>query len=189
MDVIFFETLSDLRAWFVEHHDQAQELWIGFYKKSAGKTGVTYAEAVDEALCFGWIDGIRKRVDDTSYTNRFTPRKARSHWSAVNIRRVGELTALERMHESGWKAFEERDHRRSQQYSFEQENPGLSAAYETRFQEHEDAWKFFQSQPPSYQRTASWWVMSAKREETRLKRLAILIDDSANQQRIALLRR
>jgi uncharacterized protein YdeI (YjbR/CyaY-like superfamily) len=142
----FFRSHLEFRAWLEEHHDQAQELWVGFYKKSSGKPSITWPEAVDEALCFGWIDSIRKAVDETSYTNRFTPRGARSTWSAVNIKRAEELIRQGRMRPAGLKALEARS--------------------ET-------------AQPPSYRTMATYWVMSAKKEETREKRLATLIEDSA----------
>ena len=162
-----------------------QELWVGFYKKNSGKSGITYMEAVDEALCFGWIDGIKKKVDDDSYTNRFTPRKARSNWSAVNIQRVGELSQLGRMHPAGLKAFDARDQEKTQLYSYEVRNRPLDEMYEKSFMANKKAWDFFTAQAPSYQKVASWWVMSAKREETRLKRLTMLIKDSENGRRLA----
>jgi uncharacterized protein YdeI (YjbR/CyaY-like superfamily) len=189
MDVKFFQLSSDLRHWLEEHHDRTTELWVGFYRKDSGKAGITYAEALDEALCFGWIDGVRKRLDDDSYTNRFTPRKPRSNWSEVNIKRAAELIRLGLMQPAGLKAFEARDEARSTQYSYEERTRGLDAAYEQRFRANPRAWDFFQVQPPSYRKTAGWWVMSAKREETRLKRLATLIDDSEQGRWIALLRR
>lgn len=189
VDIRFFTSSAELRAWLEEHHDTAAELWIGFYRKSSGLPTITPAEAVDEALCFGWIDGIRKKVDDISYTNRYTPRRAGSNWSAVNVKRVGELTELGRMREAGLKVFQNRDRQKEQQYSYEQSRHGLSAEYETEFQKNTQAWSFFRSQPPSYRKTSAWWVMSAKREETRRRRLATLIGDSEAGQRIALLRR
>ena len=188
MDVTFFATAEELRHWFEAHHDTATELWIGFHKKGAGKPGVTYPEAVDEALCFGWIDGVRRSLDETSYSNRFTPRRRSSNWSGVNLKRVEELTALGRMRPAGIRAHAARD-RRAAEYSYESADRGLGQEYEERFRSHPAAWEYFQAQPPSYRRTASWWVMSAKREETRQRRLATLIEDSANGQRIALLRR
>lgn len=190
MNPTFFSTPSEFRAWLEEHHETAQELWVGFYKKGTGKPSITWPEAVDEALCFGWIDGIRKSVDADSYANRFTPRKPRSTWSAVNIKRVGELTELGLMRPAGLKAFEKRTEQRSETYSYEQRNNvRLDEAYEQQFRANEAAWDFFQAQPPWYRRTATWWVVSAKKEETRQKRLATLIEDSQHGRHIAELRR
>jgi len=178
---IFFATPAEFRAWLAEHHDRARELWVGFYKKGSGKPSITWPESVDEALCFGWIDGVRKTIDDESYMIRFTPRKPRSNWSAVNIARVAELTAMGRMHPAGLRAFEQRTEERSGVYSYEQrQHAKLDPAYEERFRANAAAWEFFQAQPAGYRRLAIWWVVSAKKEETRLKRLATLIDDSAN---------
>jgi uncharacterized protein YdeI (YjbR/CyaY-like superfamily) len=189
MDATFFTSPDELHAWFMEHHDTEKELLIGFYKKGAETPGITYAEALDEALCFGWIDGIRKRIDDRRFTIRFTPRKPRSIWSAVNIKRAGELVAEGRMQPAGHKEFTERDRTREKQYSFEQESHTFDPAYEERFRANAAAWAFFAAQAPSYQRTAIWWVMSAKKEETRLRRLATLVEDSAAGRRLAHLTR
>jgi uncharacterized protein YdeI (YjbR/CyaY-like superfamily) len=185
METTFFASSADLRDWLSAHHDTAVDLWIGFYKKGSGHAGITYPEARDEALCFGWIDGIRKTIDDARYQIRFTPRKSGSIWSQVNIKRVEELIAQGLMQPSGLAAFEKRDPSRPAPYSFEVPNPHLDAAAEAEFQRHAAAWEFFQAQPPSYRRTASWWVMGAKREETRQKRLAILIADSEKGVRLA----
>jgi uncharacterized protein YdeI (YjbR/CyaY-like superfamily) len=185
MEVIFFDSPAKLRSWLHENHDRSDELWIGFYKKGSGKPSVTYPEAVDEALCFGWIDGIRKAVDDVSYTNRFTPRKPRSNWSAVNIKRVNELMALGRMQPPGLEAFNKRTDNRSQVYSYEQrDKAAFDPAQEEQFRASEPAWTFFQSQPPGYRRTATWWVLSAKQEATRQKRLATLIELSEKGKRL-----
>lgn len=190
MESIFFASAAEFRAWLEENHDKSQELWIGFYKKNAGKTGLTYPESVDLALCFGWIDGIRKSLDDTRYTNRFTPRKPGSNWSEKNINRVGELISEGLMHPAGLKAFEERTAAKSGVYSYEQRKEArLSDAQEEQFRANPKAWDYFQAQPPSYRQTAVWWVVSAKKEETRLKRLATLIEDSENGRAIPLLRR
>jgi uncharacterized protein YdeI (YjbR/CyaY-like superfamily) len=175
----FFATPSAFRTWLEEQHKTAQELWVGFYKTSSGKPSITWPEAVDQALCFGWIDGVRKGIDDASYTIRFTPRKPQSIWSAVNVKRAQELARLGLMHPAGLKAFEERDQKKSGLYSYEQRKSSqLAPAYEKQFKANKKAWDFFQSKPPSYQQPAIWWVMSAKQEETRLKRLARLIEDS-----------
>jgi uncharacterized protein YdeI (YjbR/CyaY-like superfamily) len=189
MDATFFTSPDELHVWLVEHHDTAKELLIGFFKKGAKMPGITYAEALDEALCFGWIDGIRKRIDDRRFTIRFTPRKPRSIWSAVNIKRAGELVAEGRMQPAGLREFTERDRTREKQYSFEQESHTLDPAYEVQFRANDAAWAFFMAQAPSYQRTAIWWVMSAKREETRRKRLATLIEDSTHGRRLGHLTR
>lgn len=185
MDPTYFETAADFRAWLRSNHDSARELLLGFYKKNSGRRGITYAEALDEALCFGWIDGIRKSIDDVSYMIRFTPRKPKSNWSQVNLKRAGELVELGRMQPAGLKAFQGRDLEKSRQYSFEQTNPVLGASDETMFRANAKAWDFFQSQAPSYQRAAIWWVTSAKKDETRLRRLATLIADSADERRLA----
>lgn len=187
MKVIFFKTQSDFRRWLEMNHDQLQELWVGFHKKDSGKPSITYLQAVDEALCFGWIDGVRKSLNQTSYTARFTPRKPTSIWSLINIGRVEELTKLKRMKPPGLAAFEKRDRVKSQRYSYEREKAKLDAGFEKRFRDNQKAWEFFQAQAPWYRHTATWWVVSAKREETRLKRLAMLTEDSAKGQRLAML--
>ena len=179
MDPTFFATPSEFRAWLEENHARIPELSVGFYKTGSGRPSITWPEAVDQALCFGWIDGARRGIDDVSYKIRFTPRKTRSFWSAVNIKRVGELAALGQMTTAGTRAFEQRAGERSGVYSYEQSKTvRLDDAYELRFRANEQAWSFFTSQPPWYQRAAIWWVVSAKREETRLRRLAALIEDS-----------
>jgi uncharacterized protein YdeI (YjbR/CyaY-like superfamily) len=190
MKPTFFSSPAAWRAWLQEHHAKSQELWVGFYKKSSGKPSITWPESVDGALCFGWIDGLRKSVDQISYTIRFTPRKPTSTWSAVNIKRVGELTKLGLMQPAGLKAFQKRKGARSEIYSYEQrKGVKLSEAYKKQFRANESAWKFFQAQPPWYRRTASWWVISAKKEETRRKRLSRLIEDSEHARSIPPLTR
>jgi len=184
MEPIFFASPAEFRAWLEEHHATASELLVGFYKKGTGKPSLTWPESVDQALCFGWIDGVRKSRDDESYTIRFTPRQAKSTWSIVNIKRVGELIELGLMQPAGLKAFEARDEAKSQEYSYEARSRPLASEYEATFRANAQAWGFFQSQAPSYRKTASWWVMSAKQETTRLKRLATLIDDSAHGRKI-----
>lgn len=179
MDVKFFRTPEELRAWLEKNHATERELWVGYYRKGSGRQSITWPESVDEALCFGWIDGIRKRVDAESYANRFTPRRPRSVWSAVNIGRVEELTRAGRMRPEGLKAFEARTENRSGIYAYEQREPRLPEPYAKRMRRDKAAWKFFQAQTATYRRLASWWVVSAKKEETRLKRLEKLIDDSA----------
>jgi uncharacterized protein YdeI (YjbR/CyaY-like superfamily) len=156
-------------------------------QKGFGKGGITYAEALDEALCFGWIDGVRKRVDDFSFTQRFTPRKPRSNWSLMNIDHVKRLTKTGRMKPSGLKAFAARTKTKSGVYSFENKPRQLSVALERQFKSNPAAWEFFQQQPPGYRRVASFWVMSAKRVETRQRRLTRLMADSARGRRLGLL--
>jgi uncharacterized protein YdeI (YjbR/CyaY-like superfamily) len=190
MKPTFFKSPAELRRWFEKHHDKTQELLVGFYKKGSGKPSITWPESVDEALCFGWIDGIRRSLDDISYTIRFTPRKPHSTWSAVNIKRAQELADLGRMQPAGLKAFRERTEDRSRIYSYEQrQTVQLDDQHEKKLRANKKAWAFFQSQPPWYQQAARWWVMSAKREETQLKRLDTLIEDSANGRTVAPLTR
>ena len=186
MDVKYFKSSSDFRKWLEKNYAKAAELWVGFYKISSNIKGITYPEAVDQALCFGWIDGIKKKVDELSYTHRFTPRKSKSNWSTTNIKRIGELTKLGLMHPSGLTVFNQRDKKKIKQYSYERELPSLDKSYEQLFKANEMAWTFFQSQPPSYKKVATFWVISAKKEETRLHRLNILIEDSENQRKLAV---
>ncbi len=185
----FFKAPDKLHDWFLKHHDKKQELLIGFYKKDSGKPSVTYPEALDEALSFGWIDGIRKSIDDSSYSIRFTPRRKNSIWSAVNIKRVSELSQLGRMHLVGLQTFETRNLKMAGLYSFEQKSHDLAPAYEKKFRSNKKAWSFFLSKPPSYRKPAIHWVMSAKQEVTRLKRLDILIRDSDQERTVAHLSR
>lgn len=185
MKVTYFKSAADFREWLQASHATASELWVGFYKKDSGKAGITYAEALDEALCFGWIDGIRKRVDEASYTIRFTRRTAKSIWSLINTRRVEQLRTLGRMAEAGLKAFAARDPQRTGIYSFEKPAP-LNGDAKRQFKARKRAWSFFQSQPPGYRRLAIHWVMSAKREETRASRLKRLIAASANKSRFGM---
>lgn len=176
----FFATPADFRVWLEVHHAKSPELWVGYYKKGSGRPSLTWPESVDEALCFGWIDGIRKSIDEVSYAIRFTPRKVDSTWSAVNIKRVEELTALGLMRPAGLAAFEKRVKEKSGIYAYEQRQAAeLSQAQTAQFRANPAAWEFFQSQPPSYRKAAVWWVVSAKKEETGQKRLAALIADSA----------
>jgi uncharacterized protein YdeI (YjbR/CyaY-like superfamily) len=189
MEPRFFETQQDLRKWFLRHHDQTDELFIGFYKVKSGIPSVTYKQAVDEALCFGWIDGVVRRIDDKSHKQRYTPRRKKSIWSQVNIKRVGELTKLGLMHESGLRTFENRDKTMQKKYSFEQENVAFTPAQEKKFKANKNAWKNFQSMPPSYIKPATWWVISARQEATKAKRLGDLIDCSEKGLKIKSLRR
>jgi len=189
MKVTFFQSSSALRIWLKTNHLKCTELWIGVHKIASGKPGVTYSEAVEQALCFGWIDGVKKSVDANSYTHRFTPRKPNSKWSAVNLERARKLVAAGSMEAAGLKAFEGAEVS-SRSYSYEQRNSAnLSAAQERQFRASNKAWEFFQAQPPWYRRTASWWVISAKKEETRQKRLTRLIAHSFAGQTIPPLTR
>lgn len=180
----FFKTPAQLRRWFKANGARKSELWIGIHRKESGKGGVDYRQALDAALCFGWIDGIRKKLDDSSFTVRFTPRKTTSIWSNVNIAHVKRLTAEGRMMPEGVAAFRKRDPARSGIYSFERERADLEPAMIAEFRKNPAAWKYFESAPPYYRRVAGWWVISAKKEETRRKRLAQLISSSAKQSRL-----
>lgn len=185
----FFATPAEFRAWLEKHHSSTSELWVGFYKKGSGRPSITWPEAVDEALCVGWIDGIRKSIDEESYRIRFTPRKPRSTWSAVNLARVEALTREGRMRPAGLEAFAKRKEAKTGIYAYEQRKAAeLDEASEQRFRSDPEAWEYFQSRPPGYRKTAIWWVVSAKREETRRKRLEQLIEESRNQRPIAQLR-
>ena len=189
-DPTFFATPADFRAWLMAHHEISQELWVGYYKKESGKASITWPESVKQALCFGWIDGLRKSVDDESYMIRFTPRKRTSNWSEINIRYVAELTEQGLMQPAGLAIFALRSEEKSRVYSHEQQqNASLNAEEEQQFCTHPEAWSFFQSKPPSYRKQAIWWVVSAKQEKTRQKRLQTLIEDSAHQRTIAPLTR
>lgn len=183
--VKFFKTAVELRKWFAAHHADSTELWVGYYKKGSGKPSITWPESVDEALCVGWIDGIRKSIDEVSYTIRFTPRKPRSIWSAVNMRRAEELIKLGLMQPAGLAAYQAREENRSGIYSYEQRSADLPEPYAKKLKRNKAAWDFYQSQPPSYRKAVNWWVLSAKKEETRLKRLDKLIADSASGRTIA----
>lgn len=182
----FFKSQAEFRNWLEENHDQAKELLVGFYKKGSGRAGITYPQALDEALCFGWIDGVRKSLDDASYTIRFTPRRPGSIWSAVNIEHVRRLTEQGLMKEPGLRAFQDRDPKKTERYSYEQRKTvSLDPVYEERLKANDKAWSFFQAQPPWYRRVTQWWVMSAKKEETRARRLAALIESSERGERLA----
>ena len=188
---MFFATSADFRNWLERNHESADELLVGYHKKGSGKPSMTWQESVDEALCFGWIDGIRRSLDDARYTIRFTPRRARSSWSLVNVKRVTELTKLGRMCPAGLAAFAARDPKRTGIYGYERNEPDqpLTRAYLAKFRANTKAWSFFEKQPPGYRRLAGRFVMTAKKEETRLRRLDQLIQVSAAGRRIGLLAR
>ena len=181
----FFAIPQEFGAWLAEHHAAESELLVGLWKRGSGKSSMTWPESVDEALCYGWIDGVRKSIDAESYTIRFTPRRPRSIWSAVNIVHVAELIAKGRMQPAGLVAFEKRSEARSGIYSYEQRTSSvLSPSDEGAFRANQPAWEFFKTQAPWYQRAAIGWVVSAKREETRAKRLGRLIGESGHGRRL-----
>lgn len=182
---IFFDTPADFRVWLERNHERATELIVGFRKVGTGLPSMTWPESVDEALCFGWIDGVRKRIDDSSYTIRFTPRRRSSNWSAVNLAKMNDLIAQGRVHQAGLAAYEARTAKKTGLYSFEQERPvELSAAEAHRFKKNEVAWSFFQSAAPSYRKVITYWVVSAKRPETRTRRLEDLMQACAEGRRL-----
>ncbi len=183
----FFKTAAAFRTWLERNHRKKTELWLGFYKTSSGKPSVTYKEALDQALCFGWIDGVRKRVDDISYVQRFSPRQRRSYWSQINTKRMAELIAQGLVSPAGQAAFDARDSSMPPRYSKENAPRELGAVEQQQFKATKKAWAFFQTTPPRYQLTCKWWVMSAVKPETRLRRLAQLIDASADERRVDLL--
>jgi uncharacterized protein YdeI (YjbR/CyaY-like superfamily) len=184
----FYATSEEWRAWLEAHHADAREHWVGFHKRGTGRASITWPESVDQALCFGWIDGVRKRVDDERYMIRFTPRKASSKWSRVNVARVAELERAGLMRPAGLAAFAARTEEGT--YSYEQrEAAAFDPERERRFRAEEAAWAWFSAQPPWYRRTATHWVMSAKRDDTRDRRLARLIEDSAAGRAVGPLRR
>ena len=181
---VFFKSARAFRVWLSKNHATQPELWLGMYKKISGKGGITYKEALDEALCYGWIDGVRKSLDADSFVQRFTPRKTKSYWSAVNTRRANELIADKRMAPPGLKAFEARDRELTARYSFEREAPSFDASQLKAFRANRKAWEFFEQQPPGYRRLATFYVTSAKKPETRAQRLDRVISASAAGKRI-----
>jgi uncharacterized protein YdeI (YjbR/CyaY-like superfamily) len=186
MESLFFESPAAFRKWLEKNHASAMELLVGFHKKDSGKPSMTWPESVDQALCFGWIDGVRRRIDDVSYSIRFSPRKPVSNWSAINIARVAELTKLGLMRPAGLRAFEKRREDKSSIYAYENAVRTLDPADEKKFRANRKAWQFFNAQAPSYRRVCVYWITSAKREETHARRLATLIDDSANGRKVGV---
>ncbi len=184
MKITYFKSADAFRAWLERHHATEHELFVGFYRKDSGRSGLTYAEAVDEALCFGWIDGLKRRVDEFSYQHRFTPRTAKSIWSRINIQHAERLIETGRMTPAGRKAFAARDPKRSGVYSFENAPRQLPPDKAGRFRADRAAWDFFQRQPPGYRRVATFWVVSAKKTETQTRRLEQLIADSRAGRRL-----
>jgi uncharacterized protein YdeI (YjbR/CyaY-like superfamily) len=180
----FFKTAAAFGEWLERHHAHAAEVWVGFHKKGSGKPSLTWPESVDQALCYGWIDGVRKSIDEFSYTIRFTPRKPGSTWSRVNIKRIEALIKQGQVQPAGVKAYRVRKDDKSAIYSYEQRSVSLEQQYEQLLKNNEAAWSFFQRQPASYQRVVAWWINSAKKEETRLKRLEKLVAFSTTGQRL-----
>ena len=190
MKALFFATPEEFGAWLEEHHESETELLVGFYKKGSGKPSISWPESVEQALRFGWIDGIRRSLGEESYTIRFTPRKPSSNWSKVNVATVERLKAEGSMAPAGLRAYEARREDRTGLYSFERRQAAeLPPDFERRFQASRKAWEWFSSRPPGYRRTATHWVVSAKRDDTRRRRLETLIDCSAEGRKIPLLAR
>ena len=187
MNPRFFKSQSDFRTWLEKNHAKETELIVGFHKKDSGKPSITYPEALDEALCFGWIDGVRRSLGDEGYTIRFTPRKPKSIWSNVNVGHVERLKKEGRMAPPGLKAYELKDPKRTGIYSFENRPRELAPAYEKKFRANKRAWEFFEKQPPGYKRQMIYRVMEAKQEETKQRRLAQLMEASARSERLGLL--
>jgi uncharacterized protein YdeI (YjbR/CyaY-like superfamily) len=184
MGPIFFPKQPDLRKWFEKNHKKADEIWVGYYKKSIGKPSISWQESVDEALCFGWIDGIRKSIDEESYKIRFTPRRDGSNWSAVNTKRIKELIKLGLVKPAGLEAFKKRDEKKTNRYSFEQKNLKFPKDFEKKIKANKKAWAYLQKLPPYARRLSMWWVIDAKKEETKLKRLDTLIQCSEEERKI-----
>lgn len=184
MKPIFFRDTTEFREWLKENHRKETEVLVGYYKVGTGKPSMSWSESVDEAICFGWIDGIRRSIDGNSYCIRFTPRNPKSNWSAVNIKKVEEMIRLGKMAPAGLAAFEKRTEARSEVYSYENKPEQFSPELEARFRENTAAWEFFSKQPISYKRTVMFYVMSAKQDATRFSRLEKLINASENSQRI-----
>ena len=178
MKPVYFATPADFRKWFEKNHETKDELLVGFYKRESGKQSITWPESVDEALCFGWIDGVRRRIDDESYSIRFTPRKKGSTWSRINVAKMEALKKAGKMTPAGLAAYALRTDAKTQIYSYEQQGHDFPDGYEKRLKANKKAWAFFSKQAPWYQRTTKHWVSSAKKEETREKRLALLIERS-----------
>lgn len=189
LEIKYFPSTSDLRNWFEQNHEKEKELLLGFYKLHTKKPSVTWSESVDAAICFGWIDGIRKSINEESYYIRFTPRNPKSNWSAVNIEKFEKLTKAGLMHQKGIEAFNKKIAERSKIYSYERKNVKLSENLEDEIKKNKKAWKYFNDLPPSIKQISSHWIMSAKKEETKKSRLKILIESSEQNLRIPGLRR
>ena len=189
MNVKYFKTKAGLRNWYEKNHNRLSVQWIGFYRKDSGYKSITYPEALEEALCFGWIDGLKKSIDSIRYCQRFTPRKPRSSWSRINIKKAEELIKKNLMSEPGLQAFNNRDRKKTDRYSFEQSKEiKLSAGFLRKFKANKKAWVYFSSMPEGYRKTSVWWVISGKQEITQIKRLDTLITDSEAGRKIGPLR-
>lgn len=186
-DVTFFTNQEAFNAWLTENYAEASEVWVGYFRKGIGRESLTWSESVDVALCFGWIDGIRKTIDEQRYKIRFTPRKINSVWSAVNVTKVKQLIQLGKMQPAGMHVFNSRADTHG--YSAKHRDVQLAREYENLFEANQPAWQFFSDLAPSYKRDSIWWVMSAKKEETRLRRLSILIASSEEGLKIPILRK
>lgn len=184
MELIYFSSADDLRGWLEHNHEEAREVWIGIYKSSSRRKGITYQEVVEETACFGWVEGIRKGIDLESYKMRFTPRRKGSIWSLKNIERAERLIREGKMHISGKRAYEDRIEENTERYSYEREDPHLASEFQERFEGDAEAWEFFQTLSPSIQKVSRWWVVKAKRQETRERRFRILLESSRQQRKI-----
>lgn len=184
----FFSSSEEFRQWLEKQHASEDELLVGFHKKASGKKSITYAEALDEALCFGWIDGVRRSMNESSYTIRFSPRRSRSIWSLINVKHVQRLQKEGRMHSAGLDAFNQRDPKRTGIYAFENRPRELTPEYEKALRKNKAAWQFFEAQPPGYKRVIAFWILGGKKEETRLRRLQQLIESCAKGERVGLLK-
>lgn len=181
----FFQTPADFRNWLEKKHATETELWVGYYKIATDKPSITWPESVDQALCFGWIDGIRRKIDEESYQVRFTPRKPDSHWSNVNIKKIQKLKKENLLRPAGVLAYNKRKIENTGKAFFEQKNVTLSPAFESKFKANKAAWEFFHEKlAPSYRKQSIWWVMSAKKEETRENRFKILVECSAKKDKV-----
>lgn len=188
-DPTYFKSPDEFRKWLKINHQSGTELWVGYFKKGTGKPSMTWPESVDEALCYGWIDGLRRRVDEERYKIRFTPRKKTSHWSDVNIKRVKELKKRKRMMAAGLAAFDLRDEKRSRQAAHEQKNVTMPDDFEDQIKANHPAWKFYKAMPDYARRASTWWVVGAKRVETRERRLGVFIDCCSKGEKLPQLRR
>jgi len=185
----FFTDPESFRSWLGAHHDKTDELWVGYYKKATKTPSITWPESVDEALCYGWIDGLRRRIDEKSYMIRFTPRRKNSHWSKINLAKIVALMAEGRLQPPGKAIYEKRNLANIARTAYERKEIRLKPEFEKQFQINQKAWDYFSKRTAPYRKQCTWWIMSAKRESTRIKRLNILIDCSEKELAIPQLRR